>query len=145
MAKQRKPLKKQPTTRQIKAAQLLSENIIKDKPDSVETIMKQAGYTDSVARRSTQVTRSQGFMALMDSIGISDEKLAQKLDEGLEATRAVVMGSKEDSFVDIQPDFQVRHKYLETGLRLKGLGKEAPSINIGFHVKSDDQRKVYDL
>lgn len=140
MKAQRQPLKKQATLKQKIAAREITEN-----HRSAGEAMRIAGYSKHTASKPSNMTRSQGFMALMDKMGISDKKLAEKLEEGLDATRAVVMGSKEDSFVDIQPDFQVRHKYLETGLRLKGLGKEAPSINIGFHMKSDEQRKVYDL
>ena len=67
-------------------------------------------------------------------MGVTDEKLAQVLNEGLEANKTVVMGKdSNESFVDIQPDHPTRHKFLETGLRLRGYAKdEAPNFNINF-------------
>lgn len=113
---------------------------------SASEAMRIAGYSPQTITKPSNMTRSASFIALMDKIGITDERLSRKLDEGLEATKAVVMGAKsEDSFVDIQPDYAVRHKYLETGLRLKGLGKQEPAVSFQFHVKTDEQRQVYDV
>lgn len=114
---------KTPTPKQQKAAELISENIRKDKPEPIGKILKAAGYSDSISEKPAFVTRSQGFIELLEKAGVTDDKLAKVLDEGLTASRAVVMGKDSgDSFVDIQPDHAVRHKYLETGLRLKGYG-----------------------
>lgn len=130
-----------PTLKQLKAHKEMVEN-----GRTASAAMRAAGYSAAMASHPERLTRSQGFMMLMDKIGLTDEKLSRKLDEGLEATKAVVMGGKsEESFVDIQPDYAVRHKYLETGLRLKGLGKQDPTINFNFGAKSDEQREVYDL
>jgi hypothetical protein len=131
--RQRKPQSRQPTPKQRKAGELLVENSRKDHPDPLGTVLLNAGYSKATAIKPTQVTRSEGFIQLMDKVGATDEKLARVLNEGLEATKAVVMGMKSDeSFVDIQPDHPTRHKYLETGLRLKGFGKEASSFNFNF-------------
>lgn len=64
------------------------------------------------------------FPELMDQMGITDEKLNQVLAEGLEANRTIsaIAGHEANGgtvdFVDV-PDFQTRHRYLETGLKLK--------------------------
>lgn len=102
--------------------------------DSVSKAMTKAGYRPSVAKNPKRLTESKTFLKTLEKLGITDEKLAKVLDEGLEATRAVVMGTKSDeSFVDVAPDFAVRHKYLETAIKLKGYvekDKESGDINI---------------
>ena len=111
------------TTKQQKAVAKISENIRKDKPEPIGKILKDVGYSDSISESPTFVTRSQGFIELLEKAGVTDDKLAKVLDEGLTASKTVVMGKDSgDSFVDIQPDHVTRHKYLETGLRLKGYG-----------------------
>ena len=112
------------TTKQIKAVKEIAEN-----NSSVRKAMKKAGY--KTYNRTPNLTKSKGFRELMEQMGISDEKLAQRLNEGLDATKAVVMGVKsEESFVDIQPDYVTRHKYIETSLKLKGHTIDKPSTNV---------------
>lgn len=112
-----------PTTKQKKAIKYIVEG------DSASKAMAKAGYAPSVAKNPKVLTDSITFIETMEKLGISDEKLAKVLEEGLEATKTIVMGSKEDSFVDIQPDHPTRHKFLETGLRLKGHSKEVTNNN----------------
>ncbi len=65
------------------------------------------------------------FAEFLEEGGITDKKLKDKLEEGLEATRTVsavktfrdATASSTD-FIDV-PDFLTRHKYLETALKLK--------------------------
>lgn len=123
---QRPPLKT-PTARQRKAAQLVSENLKADKPRSVAELLEEAGYSKSMALRSTEVTRSQGFLAVLEAAGVTDDKLAIVLNDGLEAE-----------------DLNTRHKYLETGLRLKGHGK-ADNISVTFNSAAQVQRNEYNL
>ena len=74
---------------------------------------------------------------LMNLMGITDAYLQEKLDEGLNATKTISViplkskeaqenstdlpkaNSKNIEFVDVD-DFAVRHKYLDTALKLKG-------------------------
>ena len=118
------------TTRQKLAVSKLVEN-----GGNITKALKQADYSPNTIKTPSKVTKSKGFRELMEKMGISDEKLAKRLDEGLDATKAVVMGVKsEDSFVDIQPDFAIRHKYIETALKLKGHVENTPfaGINVNF-------------
>lgn len=97
--------------------------------------MKKAGYAQgSIDNPTANLTQTKGFKELLAQMGVTDEKLAQVLNEGLEANKTVVMGKdSNESFVDIQPDHPTRHKFLETGLRLRGYAKdEAPNFNINF-------------
>lgn len=84
--------------------------------------------------------------AIMEKVGITDELLAQKAKEGLDATKVISAtiiagkqteaGSQTNDFIDV-PDYNVRHKYLETSLRLKGYGSQYDAVvNI-------DNRQVY--
>lgn len=113
------------TVKQRRAVKEITENHM-----SVSAAMRKVGYDLDTASKPSNLTASKGFRELMDSMGIDDDRLLNVLNEGLDATKTVVMGQEsKESFVDVQPDFSVRHRYLETGLRLKGLGKEPPQFN----------------
>lgn len=56
------------------------------------------------------------FDELMDGLGLSDHKILKKIDEGLNATKPLVIGSK----VAKVEDYSTRHRYVETSLKLKG-------------------------
>ncbi len=105
-----------------------------EKGVSVSRAMREVGYSENTARDPSKVTNSKGFKELLAELGVTDEKLGQVLNEGLEATKVVVMGKESsESYVDVQPDHPTRHKFLETGLRLRGYAKDdAPNININF-------------
>lgn len=49
---------------------------------------------------------------------ISTDKLEQVLNEGLEAYKTIKTG--EEGAESIEPDFAVRHKYLDTALKIRG-------------------------
>ena len=73
------------------------------------------------------------YSDLMEEAGITDKLLQQKLLEGLDSNRTIsaVKGTSANSgttdFIDV-PDFMVRHKYLETALKLKRRLKERMDI-----------------
>ena len=79
---------------------------------------------DTARNIGTQNVAKLSFPELMDEMGITDEKLNEVLIEGLEANRTIsaIAGHEANGgtvdFVDV-PDFQTRHRYLETGLKLK--------------------------
>lgn len=64
------------------------------------------------------------FTDILEKHGVTDDKLASVLLDGLEANRTIsTISGKEANggtvdFVDV-PDYAVRHKYLETGLKVK--------------------------
>jgi hypothetical protein len=81
----------------------------------------QAGYPLSVAKKAAERIETlevkKRMLDILDAIGLTDESLALDLKEGLrEANKLQGTG---DNFVEI-PDYGVRHKYLETALKLKG-------------------------
>lgn len=133
------------TEKQKLAALKISENLRKEKPQPTGEILKEVGYSKSVAESPSIVTRSKGFQDLLEEAGVTDEKLAEVMNEGLSATKAVVMGTKsEESFVDIQPDYAIRHKYLETSLKVKGLQQtDTGGGNTFIFNKGDIVKKKY--
>lgn len=114
--------------------QKLAVKEIVENHGSVSGAMIKAGYPATTAKNPKNLTESKGFKELLDQMGVTDEKLARVLNEGLEANKTIVMGKdSNEAFVDIQPDHPTRHKFLETGLRLRGYAKEeAPNFNINF-------------
>lgn len=132
----RKP-KHKPTTRMIRLAGELLEN----GSTSVSGAMRKVGYSPNTARAPTKVTRTQAFQDLMASLGVDDKRLAEVLNDGLGAQREFVVGEELMS----SPDYATRHKYLETGLRLRGLGKADPQISISFNNLVAEQRERYGI
>jgi hypothetical protein len=56
-----------------------------------------------------------GFSEMLDAVGLTDDDLAAAVKEGRNATRAIVVNGK----VQGVADYAVRHKYLETALKVK--------------------------
>ena len=127
MDKQRRPLKRTPTPRQRKAAQLIAENSRADKPKSLRGILLEAGYSQDIADRPRMVTQSDGFLAILDEAGVTDDNLAKVLGDGLKDENS-----------------GIRHKYLETGLRLRGHGKTS-DLSVNFNNFAQNQRNDYQL
>jgi hypothetical protein len=131
---------RKPTVKQQKALANLVEN-----GGNVSKAMRDAGYSAAMVKNPQKLTQSQAFQYLMEQSGITDEKLTTVLKEGLDATKAVVMGKEStESFVDVQPDYQMRHKYLETALKLKGHGnnQDVGTTNYNFiNVQKNDKEE----
>lgn len=98
------------------------ENVMENR-GNVSRAMIEAGYDPTTAKNPKNLTESKAWKELMDK-HFSEERLAQKIDEGLEATRVIsaVSGTSANGgttdFIDV-PDFAVRHKYVETGLKIR--------------------------
>jgi hypothetical protein len=114
---------KQPTVRQKRVVEILVENDGKAKPRSIGGILKEVGYSDAIVKTPSKVTGAAGFQLALVQAGIDDARLIRVIEEGLQADRP---WGKDG---DIHPDYGVRHKYLETSLRLKGLVKADETNN----------------
>lgn len=109
------------TARQKKAMAKLLEN----HGTSVSAAMRAAGYSPNTAKNPMELTKSKSWEELLNQY-LPDDKLAQKIDEGLDANRVIsaintgkqASGATSD-FIEV-PDFAVRHKYVETSLKIKG-------------------------
>jgi len=128
------------TERQKKALQNVVEN-----GGNVSKAMIAAGYSPATAKTPQKLTQSQAFQEYMVKAGVTDEKLTEVLRDGLSANKVIVMGKESsESFVDIQPDHPTRHKFLETALKIKGIGRDADaSGNTFIFNKGDLVRKKY--
>ena len=120
------------TIKQKKAVRITLEN-----SGIVSKAMLDAGYSPTVAKTPSVLTSSKGWAELMEK-HISDDKLAKVHDEGLEATKIHGTG---DDFIEI-PDFAVRHKYMDTGYKLKGkLVDKSVRLNIDISKVLDEIEK----
>ena len=81
----------------------------------VSPVMKEVGYAKSSTTKPSILTNSKGWKELMEQ-HLPDKLLARKHKEGLEASRKLVIGEE----VIKEPDYQTRHKYLDSAYKLKG-------------------------
>ncbi len=113
------------TRKQKKALAILAENGGK----SVSAAMREAGYSDITAATPKKLTTSKAFQELMDEY-LPDDLLMKVHKEGLQATKLSGTGGMRMKFEggdmeefghsDLEvPDYAVRHKYLETGYKIK--------------------------
>lgn len=103
--------------KQKKALEIMVEN-----GGNITKAMIEAGYSENTANTPQKLTESNGWKELVDKF-IPDKKLAKVLDEGLGAGKTIYknnVSTGEVEEVGYEPDYAVRHKYLETGLKLKG-------------------------
>ena len=99
-----------PTIKQKKAAKKVVGN-----GGNITKAMREVGYSENTLNTPGKLTDSKGWSELMEK-HISDDKLAKVHDEGLKATK--IHGTTDD-YIEI-PDYAVRHKYMDTGYKLKG-------------------------
>jgi len=93
------------------------KEVYNTKTDNIHTVQQEASRTLS----KPQVKRE--IVELMERKGLDDESLLQVHQEGLQSTRGD------------EPDYSVRHKYLETAYKLKGYtdtDREKPPIQIAI-------------
>lgn len=148
------------TARQKKAMKILVENGGK----SVSGAMRAAGYSPKTAKNPEKLTKSKSWEELLEEY-IPDDLLAQKINEGLEANRTIsanviiksndptvkekTANSRTVDFIDV-PDHAVRHKFVETSLKIKGKliertditskGKELTPVLVKFIDTKDDEQ-----
>lgn len=115
---------------------------------NVSKAMRDAGYSEATAKTPQKLTESKAFTDAMIEAGITDNKLATVLSEGLEATKVIsaVVGKNADEktmdFIDV-PDHPTRHKFLETALKIKGVGKDDTPLGTIIFNKGDLVQKKY--
>ena len=132
-----------PTIKQKKAYSNLVGN-----GGNVTQAMKDANYSLNTVHSPSKLTKSKGFQELLEK-GVKDKHLIKTLKEGLLATKLVQrnnVSSKKIETIEF-PDYATRHKYFETGLRLKGLTnvEQAPQVlnNIAVFIKEREQEPLH--
>lgn len=106
------------TLKQKKLVKKISENLRKPgKTKPMGKLMREAGYSKSQSEHPKSIVTSKSFIDLLDQAGATDEVMAAQLTRGIK--------KKGEKYFD----YIVRHKYLESGLKLKKhlnpLGEEA--------------------
>ena len=104
-----------PTIRQKMVVGRLVANGSKGKGEPIAKTLMAVGYSGKTARAPSKVTGAVGFQKALEDAGVDDTLLSKVIEEGLRANRP--LGNEGNTFAD----YGVRHKYLETSLRLKGL------------------------
>lgn len=74
-----------------------------------------AGYSENSAKNPAIIMGTPSWQALIEKY-LPDDILLKVQLEGLAATKVITSGSEPNVEV---PDYAVRHKYLETGLKVK--------------------------
>lgn len=140
--KEKKSYKVKPSAKAQRAIQNIVEN-----GGNVSKAMVDAGYSPQTAKTPSKLTQSKSFVEFMENAGITDQKLADTLNDGLNANQVIVMGKNSgESFVDIQPDHVTRHKYLTTALKVKGIEKQSEANpQLHFHQHLENKKADYDL
>lgn len=126
------------TVKQSKAMTYALEN-----GGNVSKAMTQAGYSKAMAKNPQKLTRSQAWIEVMEEAGLSDRELAKTLREGLKASKTVT--SLSGDILATDPDYAVRHKYLDTALKIKGAYKDSESGSLHFHQHITGNRGEYGL
>lgn len=92
------------------------------KGESYSKAMIKAGYTKASSKNPKNLVERKGWQELIDK-HISEEALTKVHAEGLSATKKQFKNNNatgEIEEVSVEPDFAVRHKYLETGYKVRG-------------------------
>lgn len=85
------------------------------KGSNISQAMRKVGYSKETAKRTNKLTASTAWPELMEKY-LPDLKLAQVHAEGLDATKIKTSLTEPDLEV---ADYPTRHKYLETGYKIK--------------------------
>ena len=128
--------KREKKTAKVRAKQLV-KTCLKHKMNQTD-VAEELGVTkQAIQQRLQQPIVKKTFAEIMEKAGITDEKLAEKMDEGLESVKVIgyLHQYKQDKdgntskakpeeavsneFIDT-PDMPTRHKYLTTALTIKG-------------------------
>lgn len=92
---------------------------------NVSKAMRDAGYTDATAKTPQKLTESVAYLSIAEQI--PDQLLIVTHLEGLEATDGD------------EPDYSVRHKYLDSAYKLKGSYAAEKHLNLNIDVESTNR------
>lgn len=113
----------------IKQRKVFRKVMIEGKP--IGQAMREAGYSLQTSRVPQAVTRSKTWKQLLDEY-LPDDLLASVARDGLHATKKAASGQ-------VEADHLVRHKYLETGLKVKGkLAGDTSKNNVFIITRGSD-------
>lgn len=120
---------------------------ILEKPRSIGTVMREVGYSENTIVDPKNLTESDGWKELTKKY-LPNEDLAKVHKEGLNATKKVFKNNNESGEIELvgeEPDFAVRHKYLDTAYKVKGSYAPEKSVNLTMSVDVKLTRKEQEL
>lgn len=99
--------------------QKLALDKIVENGGNVSKAMREVGYSIETAKEPGKLTNSKGFQELVEK-NLPDSLLTKVHKEGLGAFKyeTQLTGKGESEIVKV-PDFAVRHRYLDTGYKIK--------------------------
>ncbi len=106
----------------------------------ISKAMAVAGYAPSITHATEKLTNSDGWKELMGK-HLDDKKLIKVHEEGLKAGRRIFKNNNETGEIEdmgIEPDYAVRHKYLDLAYKVKDkvkpetLPPSQTTVNINF-------------
>ena len=109
---------------------------------------RSAGYSHSMAIQAKNIEKRINMPEWLEMEGLTDKALANHAKQGLEAMKTIsAIGDadgKSTDFVDV-PDWQVRHKYFETILKLRNKLKPEGYIDQSKHFHLTMQQLTKEL
>ncbi|MHB0955693.1 MAG: hypothetical protein ACYC0X_04870 [Pirellulaceae bacterium] len=106
--------------RQAKLA-AMAPDIAAGKITKKKAILK-AGYKESSAKQQERVLGSVRMNTIMQEAlrkaGVTEKRVAEKIDEGLEARRKFAVHDGDDVSYEYDDDYATRHKYVVTAAEL---------------------------
>lgn len=98
--------------------------VVENRGMAISKAMETVGYKKKTAKNPKNLTESKGWEELLEE-HLPDSLLVKKEIEGLDANKVISANitygeadEKTNDFIEV-PDMQTRHKYLETGLKMK--------------------------
>jgi hypothetical protein len=101
---------------------------------TISGAMLEAGYSETTA------TTTKGWQELMDE-HLPDDVLAKVHREGLMASKNIYKNNNESGEIENvgqEPDYSVRHKYLDSAYKLKGsyAAEKTTSLNLNIDART---------
>lgn len=114
------------TNKQQKAIEIMVGN-----GGNATQAMLQAGYSPNTANTPSKLTKAPAvqneLQRLLKKKGITLDKALKPIADGLTATKMVVHGKAEDSWVDEIPDHGIRMQASDRALKLMNITKDNPN------------------
>ena len=105
------------------------------KGDKVAVSREMQGvYSDSFSKEPSRLIQSKGWQELMEQ-HLPEKDLLKVHREGLKAGKKIFKNNNatgEIEEVGVEPDYATRHKYLDTGYKLRGSYAPEKSINLNL-------------
>lgn len=101
--------------------------------------MIDAKYSPNTAKTPQKLTESKGWIELMDEY-IPDKELVKIHKEGLKANRKIFKNNNETGEIEMvseEPDFAIRHKYLDSAYKIKGSYAPEKSATVNVNINKD--------